>query len=297
MDISSALPTFVVTLREGFEASLIVGIILACLAKAGQTQLNRWVYQGIGAGIVASVMLGLFLWEILNGIDSVVIKQLLQGGFGVVAIALLSWMLIWMTQQAKSLKSEVESKITQALTEEKNAQRLVFLLVFVAVLQEGFETVLFIVAKFEQEWLLPGLGAIAGLGVAVILGFLLFKWGVRLNIRLFFQIMGVFLLLIIGGLVVGTLRHFETALLVLSQSSSRNLCLNWGQSCLLGPLVWDWSGILPDKQFPGILLKSLLGYRERLYLVQAIAYLTFLGTIGSLYVRSLIPQTANLKSS
>ena len=53
MDISTALPTFVVTLGEGFEASLLVGIILACLAKAGQTQLNRWVYQGIGAAIVA----------------------------------------------------------------------------------------------------------------------------------------------------------------------------------------------------------------------------------------------------
>jgi high-affinity iron transporter len=163
-------------------------------------------------------------------------------------------------------------------------------LVFIAVLREGFETVLFIVAKFDQEWLLPGMGAIAGLVVAVILGFLLFKWGIKLNIRLFFQIMGIFLLLIIGGLVIGVLKQFDAAALLISQSSNQNLCLNWGQSCLLGPLVWDWSATLSDQQFPGILLKSLLGYRERLYVVQGIAYLLFMVTIGSIYFRSLTPQ-------
>lgn len=299
MDISAALPTFVVTLREGFEASLVVGIILACLQKAEKTQLYRWVYQGVGGGIVASVMLGWFLWEILLGIESKVIKELLEGGFGLVAIALLSWMLIWMTQQAKSLKSEVETKVSLALTQDTTAGRLVFLLVFVAVLREGFETVLFIVAKFEQEWLLPALGAIAGLSVAVILGFLLFKWGVKLNIRLFFQIMGIFLLLIIGGLVIGVLKHFDAAASLLSPlSSNGDLCLNWGQSCILGPLVWDLSSILSDRQFPGILLKSLLGYRDHLYLVQATAYLIFITVIGGLYWRSSHPKVSkNFKTA
>ncbi|NJO94286.1 MAG: hypothetical protein HC820_08000, partial [Hydrococcus sp. RM1_1_31] len=166
MDLSAALPTFVVTLREGFEAALVVGIVLACLKAAKQTQLNRWVYQGIGGGIVASVMVGFLLAGVLQGIDvhqsvyTPVIKEVLAGIFSLVAIAMLSWMLIWMTQQAKSVKSEVEGAIQTALTRNDRAGKGIFLLVFVAVLREGFESVLFIIARFQQGLILPSLGAI-----------------------------------------------------------------------------------------------------------------------------------------
>jgi len=301
MDISSALPTFVVTLREGFEASLQVGIILACLVKAKQTQLNRWVYQGASAGFVACVMLGLFFWEILQGIQSTVVKELLEGGFGVVAIVMLSWMLIWMTQQAKSLQSDVEKKISQALADPKRGKLLVFLLVFIVVLKEGFEAVIYIATKFEQDWFLAGLGAISGVIVAVILGFLIFKWGINLNIRLFFQIMGFFVLFIVGGLVIGALRHFDTAAgLISTLSTTRNLCLNWGQSCILGPLVFDLSKNLSDQQYPGALLKSLLGYRDQVYLIQGIAYLLFIAIVGGLYFWNVlvkIPQFSTVSKS
>lgn len=186
MNLSAALPTFVVTLREGFEAALVVGIVLACLKKAEQTQLNRWVYQGIGGGIVASVMVGFILAGILQGIDShqsiytPVIQEILTGIFALVAIAMLSWMLIWMTQQAKSLKSEVEGAIKTALADNKEAGKAIFLLVFIAVLREGFETVLFIIAKFQEGLILPTAGAIVGLLAAAGLGTLLFNGELRL---------------------------------------------------------------------------------------------------------------------
>ncbi|MCU0537530.1 MAG: FTR1 family protein [Hydrococcus sp. Prado102] len=295
MNLSASLPTFVVTLREGFEAALVVGIVLACLKKAEQTQLNRWVYQGIGGGIVASVMVGFILAGILQGIDShqsiytPVIQEILTGIFGLVAIAMLSWMLIWMTQQAKSLKSEVEGAIKTALAENKEAGKAIFLLVFIAVLREGFETVLFIIAKFQEGLILPTAGAIAGLLAAAGLGTLLFKWGVKINIRLFFQVMGILLLLIVGGLVIGMLKHIDAAVMLLSQLDWRyaNWCISPGESCLLGPLVWDTSGFLSDREFPGIFLKSLFGYREKLYLGQAIAYFLFLGIVGGVYFQSL----------
>jgi high-affinity iron transporter len=295
MNLSAALPTFVVTLREGFEAALVVGIVLACLKKAEQTQLNRWVYQGIGGGMVASVMVGFILAGILQGIDShqsiytPVIQEILTGIFALVAIAMLSWMLIWMTQQAKSLKSEVEGAIKTALAENKEAGRAIFLLVFIAVLREGFETVLFIIAKFQEGLILPTAGAVTGLLAAAGLGVLLFKWGVKINIRLFFQVMGILLLLIVGGLVIGMLKHFDASVMLLSQLDWRyaNWCISPGESCLLGPLVWDASGFLSDREFPGIILKSLFGYREKLYLGQAIAYLLFLGIVGGVYFQSL----------
>jgi high-affinity iron transporter len=97
MDFSSAIPTFVVTLREGVEATLVVVIVLACLKKAQQSQLNQWVYAGVGVGIAASALVGvLFNWVIktlgaVNPQYTPVIEPLLEGVFSVIAIAMLSW--------------------------------------------------------------------------------------------------------------------------------------------------------------------------------------------------------------
>ncbi len=292
MDITAALPTFIVTLREGFEAALVVGIVMACLKKAEQTQLYRWVYLGILGGIIASVALGFLLAGLISGVETAdgiyapVVKELLEGIFGVVAIAMLSWMLIWMTKQAKSLKGEVEGAISTALSND-GARKAVFLLIFIAVVREGFETVLFILAKFQQDWTLPALGAIAGLTLATIMGIGLFSLGVRINIRLFFQVMGIFLLLIVGGLVMGVLKHFDAALALFSQLSVDNWCIWGNDSCILGDRVWDGSSLLPDKEFPGIVLKALFGYRQTLYLGQIIAYVSFLAIIGTAYFQSL----------
>ncbi len=292
MDLTAVLPTFVVTLREGFEAALVVGIVLACLKVAEQTRLNRWVYAGVGAGTIASLLVGLVLASLLVGLESYpVVKESLEAGFGIVAIALLSWMLIWMTNQAKSLKSEVEGAIQTALASDKSAAWVAFTLTFIAVLREGFETVLFIVAQFEAGWKMPAVGAVAGLTLAAFLGLLLFQWGVKINIRLFFQVMGVLLLAIVGGLLVGVLSEIDKAVSFLSQIDSNYVswCFS-GASCILGSQVWDASAVLPDKQFPGIILKALFGYRQIIYFAQAVAYILFISIVGSLYFRSLNPN-------
>jgi high-affinity iron transporter len=291
MDFSSALPTFVVTLREGTEAALVVGIVMAYLKKAGQTRLNSWVYAGIGAGIVGSVLVGILFGGILSALENSdqpyapVIKQLLEAGFGVVAIGLLSWMLIWMTQQARQLKSEVEGAITAALQQGDAAGWGVFGLITIAVLREGFETVVFIAAQFQQGWI-PALGAFAGLLGATGIGILLFQVGVKINLRQFFQVMGMLLLLIVSGLVVSALRHLDKAASLWSQLGDGNLCFS-SASCILGGQVWDLSQVLPDRQFPGILLKAFFGYTQTLYAVQAVAYLVFLAIIGSIYLQSI----------
>lgn len=298
IDVSAALPTFVVTLREGVEAALVVGIVLAYLAKAEQTRLNTWVYAGIGVGIAASVLVGVVFNGLLLALDTSdqayapVIKQALEGGFGVVAIALLSWMLIWMTQQARSMKADIEGAITAALGQDNRAGWGVFGLIFIAVLREGFETVVFIAAQIQQGWV-PALGALAGLVGATGIGFLLFQLGIKINLRRFFQVMGVLLLLIVSGLVVSALRHFDQAIALLAQidPAFSSLCPNTHSSCILGPLVWDTSGILPDRQFPGVLLKAFFGYTQRLYLVQAIGYLLFLTVVGGLYLQSVTGWT------
>lgn len=295
IDLTPALPTFVITLREGVEAALVVGIVLAYLAKAGQTRLNAWVYGGVGVGLLASVAVGLlFTWGLnasgsANQTYAPVFKPLLEGVFSVVAIAMLSWMLIWMTQQSRLLKKQIEGTVSLALA-DSTAGWGVFWLIFFAVLREGFETVLFIAAKFQQG-AIPIAGAIAGIVVAVGIGVLLFQFGVKINLRLFFQAMGIFLLFIVAGLVLSALAHIDTALMRLAEiQPSASLCLNFSapqSSCILGPLLWDTSRWLPERQFPGILLHTLFGYEDQIYLVQAIAYGLFLTSVGGVYLQSI----------
>ncbi len=297
MDLTAALPTFFITLREGVEAALVVGIVLACLAKANRQTLNPWAYAGVAAGLGGSVILGIVLALGLQQLQQVlpnlqlVIKPLLNGLFGAIAITMLSWMLVWMTRQARSLKGAIEGTVRSALDDSQTAGWSVFSLVCVAVLREGFETVLFIFTNVDAS--LPAVGgAVAGLLGAVLIGLALFRWGVRIDLKRFFQVMGVLLLLIVGGLVISVFKNLDAALAALGQiNPAANVC--FGQtSCILGPLVWNVSDRLPDRQFPGLLLKVLLGYRDHLYLVQIVAYLGFLAIVGSAYFRSLNPPTS-----
>jgi high-affinity iron transporter len=299
MDFTTALPTFVITLREGVEAALVVGIVLALLKKAKQSQLNPWVYAGVVVGILVSALVGVLLnWVTIalsqaNPQYASVTESAFGGVFCLLAIVMLSWMLLWMTKQARFMKAEVEGAVTDTLTQNSNAGWGVFSLILVAVVREGFETVFFVAANFQQG-LMPAFGAFAGLIGAIGIGVLLFKWGVKINIHQFFQVMGIFLVLIVAGLVVTALRRFDqtmTALSLLNQTSE-NLCFYHDSfakihSCVLGPIVWNAENILPDKKFPGVVLKALLGYREHLFLVQAIGYVVFLVTVGGLYLRSI----------
>ncbi len=305
MNFSAALPTFLITLREGVEAALVVGIVLAMLGKAKQSRLNPWVYAGVGVGIIVSGLIGLFFASIIQAAGvinpeySSIVKPLMEAVFSVIAIIMLSWMLLWMTKQAKFMKAEVEGAVQNALKADSSAGWGVFTLVLIAVVREGFETVLFLASNF-QEGLVPTIGAILGIATAALIGTLIFKWGVKINIRLFFQVMGIFLVLIVAGLVVGGLRKFDQAFAALAviDSSWENLCF-YNQSfaeihsCILGPMVWNASNVLPDKNFPGVILKVLFGYREHLYLVQAVAYVSFLLSVGGLYLRSILGTLPN----
>lgn len=302
LDLTPALPTFVITLREGVEAALVVGIVLAYLKKADQSRLNPWVYSGIGSGLMGSAVIGLaFAWVFqtlgsTNSMYAPVVKPFLEGVFGLAAIAMLSWMLIWMTQQARQMKRQVEDAVQTTLHDRPGAGWGLFGLILLAVLREGFETVLFISANLQQGWL-PVAGAIAGLVSAILIGILLFQFGVQINLRQFFQMMGVFLLLIVAGLVVSSLGHLDTALSRLaSLNTLPNLCWSGAPSqaeasCFLGAQVWDLRTVLPERQFPGVMIHTLFGYEDQLYLVQAIGYSVFMLAVGGHYLRTLTQLT------
>ena len=307
MDFSAALPIFAITLREGVEVALVVGIVMAYLKKADRSSLNPWVFGGIGTGVLASFVVGLFLnWfvkqvENTEPMQAAFYGQLWQGVLGLTAIAMLSWMLVWMTENAKALKGEIEGQIGKAIANEKTAGWAVFTLILIAVLREGFEVVIFISAKL-QGGLVPIIGAIAGLVGAVAIGIALFQFGIRINLKVFFQAMGVFLLLIVAGLVVSAIGHLDKAIAAYAQLSQVSICLPASSatemsSCLLGGLVWDVHEIFPDNKFPAILLKAMFGFRDRLFLGQVIGYFAFLTSAGWLYFQSLTDKRSKVTNN
>lgn len=118
--------------------------------------------------------------------------------------------------------------------------------------------------------------------------------GIKINIRQFFQVMGILLVLIVAGLVVTALDKFDQAIATLSLSNraSESLCFYYERftkihSCILGPMVWNTSNVLPDDQFPGIILNALFGYTQYLYFIQALFYTMFLLTVGGFYFYSI----------
>ena len=306
MDFSTALPIFAITLREGVEAALVVGIVMAYLKKVERSSLNPWVFGGIGTGVFASFVVGLLLnWfvkqvENTEPLQAAFYGQLWQGVLGLTAIAMLSWMLVWMTENAKALKGEIEGQIGKAIANEKTAGWAVFTLILIAVLREGFEVVIFISAKL-QGGLVPIIGAIAGLVGAVAIGIALFQFGIRINLKVFFQTMGVFLLLIVAGLVISAIGHLDKAVAAYAALSQTSICFpvtsaTEMSSCLIGGLVWDVHDVFPDNQFPAILLKAMFGFRDRLFLGQAIGYFTFLVSAGFLYFQSLSEKPVSKQS-
>jgi high-affinity iron transporter len=273
-DWALAIPSFVVTLREGVEAALVVGIVLTVLGQTQRKDLYPWVGAGVVGGMGLSLVGGWLLVVVLRYLTQTRprLQYALEAGFELLAAGLLTWMLLWMTRQGR----EIAGAVRQQVHQREQGWRI-GLLVLAAVAREGLETVIFIGAQFSQGgW--PLLGALAGVAAAVLVGYLVFGVGMRLNLRHFFLVMGTGLLLIVGGVLVSALLHLSKAV---AQAGAG-----------LGTLIWDTSGWLPDQQWPGVLFKVLVGYRDHLYLLQLLVYGLFVGIVGTLYYRSVVGGTS-----
>ncbi len=298
MNLGLAAAPFFITLREALEASLVVGIVLATLRQAGQGQLSRWVWLGVAFGVGVSVLMGVVSQALLGGFTGKV-YHFSKGLFSVVAVVMLTWMLVWMTQQARFIGQRVRESVAQA-TQKGHTGLAVGTLVSVAILREGAEIVLFLAGALNPagaegfaRWL-PFLGCVGGTALAVLIGVGLFAFGVKMNLQVFFKVLGVMLLLIIAGLLVNALSAFDTAnvtSLVLDPATGRYKMLNPPIRAVpwfgLGPLWFDLSPWLPANAFPGNVLNVLFGYTDRWHAVQAVVWSAFLLVAGGFYWRSL----------
>ena len=190
---------FLIGLREGLEASLVVGILVAYLVRTERRHLLSKVWVGVGIAIVISLAFGAILTLGPQGL-SFEAKEAIGGVLSIVAVGLVTWMIFWMAKNARAMRGELEGSMERAISVGSGA---VVAMALLAVGREGLETALFLWASIESAGSTTGpvLGAILGLAAAVVLGVLMYRGAVRINLRAFFQWTGVFLVIIAAGVL------------------------------------------------------------------------------------------------
>lgn len=251
------LPSYLLSLREGLEAALIIGIVLGALKKINRPDQNRAVWAGVLAASTLSLLVGFTLNRLgaaLGGRAEVIFEGLTM----LLASGVLTWMIFWMQRQARSIRSELESGVHRAVGQGGSGG--LFLLAFMAVAREGVELALFLTAASlaaDAQQVLTG--AFLGLGTAILLGWSLFASLLKLDLRRFFQVTGVLLIIFAAGLFAHGVRELVEA----------------GWLPALVEQVWDLNFLLHEDSTVGSLLGALFGYNGNPSLIEVLAYLAY----------------------
>ena len=243
------LATFVIGLREGLEAALIVGIIAGFLANQGRRDALRQVWSGVAAAVVICLAVGVVL-ELVTADLPQAAQEGLETFIGLFAVAMVTYMIVWMRRHARSMRAELETSTTAALA-RGSAGALVGM-AFLAVLREGFETVVFLLAAFQASTspLEAGGGALIGVLVAVALGYGIYRGGLRLNLARFFRVTGAVLVIVAAGLLM-TAAHtaHEAGWLDIGQQRAADLSVLVQPGTPISSLV---TGVLGIQPFPTV---------------------------------------------
>jgi high-affinity iron transporter len=262
---------FVISLREGIEAALIVSILLAYLKQVGRSDRAFLVWWGTGLALALSTLLGTLIFAVGAEFEGTA-EQVFEGLVTLTAVVVLTWMIFWMRRQGARIKSEMQEKVDTALVAGGLALAV---LAFTAVLREGVETALFLFAAAKGTAVDSGavgaqlVGAILGLALAVVLGLLLYRGGTRMDLRTFFRVTGAILIVVAAGLFAYSVHELQEA----------------GWFPFLTATAFDLSATLPDDSGAGAVLRGLIGYNADPTVLEVVAWLGYLLVVGSLYFR------------
>lgn len=271
------LIAFLIMLREGIEAALIVGIVAGYLRQTGRRRLLPVVWAGAGLAVLLCLILGIGLDQAGSEFPQKQ-QELFEAVVAFIAVAVLTSMVFWMRKAARGLHARLRNAVDDALRPEGNGGFALIGMVFLAVGREGLESVFFLLATFQQGigWSVPA-GAILGLLGAVVVGWAIYRGGARLNLRQFFRWTSLFIVVVAAGLLAGGVRALHEAGL-------------WNG---LQEVVFDLSQVLPTDSPLGALLTGLLGYNDTPTVSEVVVYLAYL--IPGLFLllrRSPVPAPA-----
>jgi high-affinity iron transporter len=263
------LAPFLIMLREGLEAALIVGIIAGYLDRTGRAAWLPAIWVGVLLALAASLAAGAAL-RLMSADFPQKAQELFEALVAFVAVLVLASMVFWMRRAARSIGGELRGRVDAAFSGGTGTAVALAGMSFFAVGREGLESVFFLTAVFQQGSSAGGpLGALAGLVVAVALGYGLYAGAVRIDLGRFFRWTGVFILLVAAGLLASGLRSLHEA----------------GLFNVLQARVYDFSSILPTSSVTGAVLSGLFGYQESAGVGEVLAYVLFLVPALVLYLR------------
>ena len=254
------LIAFLIMLREGIEAALIVGIVAGFLKQSGHSRLMPKVWLGVALAALMCLGIGYGIHSATGEIPQKE-QEFVVGVIGLVAVAMLTYMILWMKKAARSMKRQLQYSVQTALNRGNGQGWALVGMAFLAVAREGLESVFFLLAVFQQSptWSMP-VGAVLGLLAAVVIGALIYQGGMRLNLAKFFRWTGAFLIVVAAGLVAGSLRALHEAGV-------------WNH---LQEVVFDSSKYLHEDSPLGVLLGGFFGYTDHPTQGEVLAWLLYL---------------------
>ena len=264
--------TFVVVLREGFEAALLLGIVYAYLAQIGHAESRRHVTYGAALAVVASILMGVGV-SMLSGPLADIGPDVIALVVIFAAVALLTWHGWWMGRHAREMRGELQRRIDAAHASQQ--LWMVGLIAFTGVFREGAETVLFLWGLMTQLTDLSGMAALVGgaggLAGAAVLGWLVFQGGRRLSVQRFFAVTSLFIMLLAAGLFSAGIGRLQGIGLLPG-----------------GDPLWDTSWLLDDHGSVGGFLAGLIGYRARPSALEIVAYVVYLVSATMLFFPGVV---------
>ncbi len=262
---------FLIGLREGLEAALVVGILVAYLVKSGRRDLLPLVWAGVGLAIGISLAAGAALTYGPRGL-SFEAQEAIGGILSIVAVAFVTWMIFWMARTSKGLKGELEGRMDTAIGKGGWSIALVAVL---AVGREGLETALFLwaAAKATGSTTQPLAGAGLGLVTAVALGVLVYRGAVRMNLAKFFKWTGGALVFVAAGVLSYGVHDLQEA----------------GILPGLDSIAFDVSSTVPPSSWYGTLLKGTINFSPRTTWLEAIVWLLYVGIVLPLFIITVRP--------
>jgi len=262
--------SLLITLREGFEISLVLAILATYLVRTGRRAAIRQVWVGTGVAAGLCIVIGIVVNALVGGLHDKS-EQAVEGSIAILACGVLTWMIFWMRKNARSLGGELRAKLDLATS----ARAIVFI-AFVAVVREGLETVLFLLSAQTEGSAASGsdvvVGGLIGLAIAAVLGWVAYLGGARINMRLFFNITGILLILFAAGLFGKAFHEFREL-------------LGFESGWLVEPAWIVSSGPFADGNLNDF-MKGFFGWSATAERIRVIAYFAYLAPILAVYLRS-----------
>jgi high-affinity iron transporter len=272
------LANYLIGLREGLEASLVVGILVAYLVKTGRADKLSSLWLGTGIAIAMSLAFGALLTFTSHSLSDEA-EHAFAGIMSIIAVALVTWMVFWMRRTARELRGELHGKLEAAAAGGGLALVVVAL---VAVLREGLETALFLWAATTASISTPAalIGALLGIATAILIGWGVYRGSMRLNLATFFNWTGGLLIVVAAGVLAYGVRDLQEA--------------GW----LPGGanIAFDVSASIPEDSFIGTLLGGFFHFDPITTWLQLTTYVVYLGTVMWAYLKRQPSGPSNVQS-